>query len=179
MKKKRDKYSPLIYWTTKRICHIMGRIQQNLRYYCPPEVKKLRAPFIVCSNHAGLWDPFFLCHPFRNGLRYITSDAAFRSRAKGWLLGKLGCVPKTKGVRDSETIRFLFEVIGKRQCIGGNVPAALFAMGTPEEMDAYVKGLLETTAQDGGFILSSGIVLDEADPAAYHAFIEAGRKYGT
>ena len=51
-------------------------------------------------------------------------------------------------------------------------------MGTPEEMDAYVKGLLGTTAQDGGFILSSGIVLDEADPASYRAFIEAGRKYG-
>ncbi len=69
-------------------------------------------------------------------------------------------------------------IVGKRQCIGGNVPAALFAMGTPEEMDAYVKGLLGKTAGDGGFILSSGIVLDEADPASYHAFIEAGRKYG-
>ena len=69
-------------------------------------------------------------------------------------------------------------IVGKRQCIGGNVPAALFAMGTPEEMDAYVKDLLGKTAQDGGFILSSGIVLDEADPASYRAFIEAGRKYG-
>ena len=58
------------------------------------------------------------------------------------------------------------------------MPAALFAMGTPEEMDAYVKDLLGKTAQDGGFILSSGIVLDEGDPAAYRAFIEAGRKYG-
>ena len=44
-------------------------------------------------------------------------------------------------------------IVGKRQCIGGNVPAALFAMGTPEEMDAYVKDLLGKTAQDGGFIL--------------------------
>jgi hypothetical protein len=41
-----------------------------------------------------------------------------------------------------------------------------------------VKDLLGKTAQDGGFILSSGIVLDEADPAAYRAFIDAGRKYG-
>ena len=69
-------------------------------------------------------------------------------------------------------------VVGKRQCIGGNVPAALFAMGTTEEMDAYVKDLLGKTAKDGGFILSSGIVLDEADPAAYRAFIDAGSKYG-
>jgi hypothetical protein len=51
-------------------------------------------------------------------------------------------------------------------------------MGTPEKMDAYVKDLLATTAGDGGFILSSGVVLDEGDPAAYKAFIEAGRRYG-
>ena len=43
--------------------------------------------------------------------------------------------------------------VGRRQCIGGNVPAALFTMGTPEEMDAYVKDLLGKTAEDGGFIL--------------------------
>ena len=70
-------------------------------------------------------------------------------------------------------------IVGARQCIGGNVPAALFVMGTPEKMDAYVKELLATTAGDGGFILSSGVVLDEADPAAYKAFIQAGRTYGS
>jgi uroporphyrinogen-III decarboxylase len=69
-------------------------------------------------------------------------------------------------------------IVGRRQCIGGNVSAALFTMGTPEQMDAYVQELLGKTAADGGFILSSGIVLDEADPAAYKAFIDAGRKYG-
>ena len=68
--------------------------------------------------------------------------------------------------------------VGRRQCIGGNVPAALFTMGTPQEMDAYVKDLLGKTAKDGGFVLGSGIVMDEADPAAYKAFIDAGRKYG-
>ena len=68
--------------------------------------------------------------------------------------------------------------VGRRQCIGGNVPAALFTMGKPEAMDAYVKDLLGKTATDGGFVLSSGVVLDEADPAAYKAFIDAGHTYG-
>jgi hypothetical protein len=45
-------------------------------------------------------------------------------------------------------------------------------------MDAYVKDLIGKTAKDGGFILSSGVVLDEAGPAAYKAFIDAGRMYG-
>ena len=33
-------------------------------------------------------------------------------------------------------------------------------------------------AKDGGFLLSTGIVLDEAEPANFKAFIDAGRKYG-
>ena len=44
--------------------------------------------------------------------------------------------------------------------------------------DPLPKDLFGKTAGDGGFILSSGVVLDEADPATCKALIEAGRKYG-
>lgn len=120
MKKYKDQYSPFIYWLTKHITNFMARRRQNIQIYCPPELRKLPGPFIVCGNHVGLWDPFLLCYPFtyRCGIRYITSDAAFRKRLKGWYLKKLGCIPKTKGVRDSETIRIIFEVIKKKQVIG-------------------------------------------------------------
>jgi uroporphyrinogen-III decarboxylase len=70
------------------------------------------------------------------------------------------------------------KIVGARQCIGGNVPGPMLTMGTPEQVDAYVKDLLGKTATDGGFLLGTGIVLDEADPAAFKAFIDAGRKYG-
>ena len=58
------------------------------------------------------------------------------------------------------------------------MPGSLLTMGTPEQVDDYVKDLLGKTAGDGGFILGSGIVLDEADPACFKAIIDAGRKYG-
>ena len=45
-------------------------------------------------------------------------------------------------------------------------------------MDAYVKDLLDKTAGNGGFLLGTGIVVDEADPACFKAFVEAGRTYG-
>jgi hypothetical protein len=69
-------------------------------------------------------------------------------------------------------------IVGQRQCIGGNVPGSLLTMGTPEQVAAYVKDLLDVTAKDGGFLLGTGIVIDEADPACFRAFIDAGRKYG-
>jgi uroporphyrinogen-III decarboxylase len=70
------------------------------------------------------------------------------------------------------------QVVGAHQCIGGNVPGSMLAMGTPAQVDAYVKDLLAKTATNGGFLLGTGIVLDDADPACYKAFIDAGRKYG-
>ena len=70
------------------------------------------------------------------------------------------------------------QIVGAHQCIGGNVPGSMLAMGTPAQVDAYVKDLLAKTATNGGFLLGTGIVLDDADPACYKAFIDAGRKYG-
>jgi len=63
-------------------------------------------------------------------------------------------------------------------CFGGNVPGSLLNTGTPESVRAYVKELLGDVAQDGGFILSSGCVIDDARPENLHALIEAGREYG-
>jgi uroporphyrinogen-III decarboxylase len=70
------------------------------------------------------------------------------------------------------------QIVGVRQAIGGNVPGSLLTMGTPERVDAYVEDLLGKTAGNGGFFLGTGIVLDEADPACFKAFCDAGRKYG-
>ena len=79
---------------------------------------------------------------------------------------------------DATDMRRAKQIVGARQAIGGNVPGTLLTMGTPERVDAYVKDLLAATATDGGFLLGTGIVLDEADPACFKAFIEAGRNYG-
>ena len=62
--------------------------------------------------------------------------------------------------------------------IGGNVPGTLLTMGSRSAVDAYVKDLLGKTATDGGFVLGSGIVLDEADPACFKAFIEPATSTG-
>jgi len=70
------------------------------------------------------------------------------------------------------------EIVGARQCIGGNVPGSLLAMGEPAQVDAYVKDLLGKVAGDGGFMLGTGVVLDEAKPENFRAFIDAGRKHG-
>ena len=45
-------------------------------------------------------------------------------------------------------------------------------------MEDYVKNLIDTVGQDGGYFLSPGAVVDNAEPENVHAFIDAGRKHG-
>jgi hypothetical protein len=79
---------------------------------------------------------------------------------------------------DTTDMRNAKRILGERFCIGGNVPGPLLTTGTPQEMDEYVRQLLTDVAGGGGFILGSGIVIDEARPECVKAMIEAGLKYG-
>lgn len=63
-------------------------------------------------------------------------------------------------------------------CFGGNVPGAVLAVGTPEDVDGYVKGLVASVAGDGGFILSTGVIVDDAPVKNIRALMQAGRRYG-
>ena len=63
-------------------------------------------------------------------------------------------------------------------CFGGNVPGALLSVGSPGDVEDYVRRLLAEVAGDGGFILSTGIVVDDARPENFAAMMEAGRRYG-
>jgi uroporphyrinogen-III decarboxylase len=63
-------------------------------------------------------------------------------------------------------------------CFGGNVPGSMLKAGKPEEVEDYVKGLIDGVAQDGGYILANGAVLDDATPENLHALIDTGKKYG-
>ncbi len=58
------------------------------------------------------------------------------------------------------------------------MPGALITTGTPQDMDDYVRQLIEDVAGPGGFILGSGIVHRRAKTECVKAMIEAGRKYG-
>ena len=48
------------------------------------------------------------------------------------------------------------EVLHGKVCIAGNVPISLLTVGTPDEVRAYCKNLIETVGCDGGFILGPG-----------------------
>ena len=63
-------------------------------------------------------------------------------------------------------------------CFGGNVPSSLLVAATAAEVSAHVKRLIDDVGRDGGYLLSTGAVIDDAKPENLHALIDTGREYG-
>jgi uroporphyrinogen-III decarboxylase len=71
------------------------------------------------------------------------------------------------------------EILGGIVCIRGNVPASLLCVGSPEEVEAYCKRLIDEVGKGGGFILDGAIgIPDDAKPENVRAMADVARKYG-
>lgn len=69
-------------------------------------------------------------------------------------------------------------LLGKRHCIGGNVPAGLLLTGSEDDVRAYCRDLIDRLAPGGGYVLCNGTAMDEGNAANLHAMIDFGREYG-
>lgn len=79
---------------------------------------------------------------------------------------------------DQTDMKEVKKKMGGWACFGGNVPGSLLKAGRPQDVKNYVQNLIDEVAQDGGFILANGAVLDDATPANLHALIDTGKAYG-
>ncbi len=69
-------------------------------------------------------------------------------------------------------------VLGGIAAISGNVPNRLLLTGTPDEVKAYCRQLIDTCGKDGGYIMDTSALLDEAKPENVRAMFEITREYG-
>ncbi len=70
------------------------------------------------------------------------------------------------------------EELGDRICIMGNVPSSLLVSVSREVVLNHCKELIQVVGKDGGFILSTGAVVDSVIPENLKALIEAAEMYG-
>jgi uroporphyrinogen decarboxylase len=91
-------------------------------------------------------------------------------------IGIAGLHPMEKGAMD---IRQAKKEFGDRICLLGNVDLNILGMGTIEDVDAEVKGLIRDVAPGGGYIVSSGNSLaGYLIPENVKAMTKAVQKYG-
>lgn len=70
------------------------------------------------------------------------------------------------------------EILGDTVCIRGNVPLSILIAGTPDDVKAYCKKLIDVCGKGGGFIMDSATGLDDAKPQNVKAMFEFTREYG-
>jgi hypothetical protein len=71
------------------------------------------------------------------------------------------------------------QVLGDIACIAGNVPTSLLVTGSPADVKAYCRRLIETCGKGGGFILTGGANLDRGRAENLRAMMEAAREFGS
>ncbi len=85
---------------------------------------------------------------------------------------------KILGLFDRTDLFKAKQIIGDVMCIAGDVPLSLLQTGTPEQIKSYSKNLIDVVGKDGGFIMSSNTVLDEAKPELLKVWCDFNREYG-
>jgi len=90
-------------------------------------------------------------------------------------------LPKGKvlGLFDRSDIFKVKEVLKDTMCICGGMPISLLQTGTPESVKEYTKKLIDVVGKDGGFIMGSSTVLDEANPELVKVWADFTKEYGT
>jgi uroporphyrinogen decarboxylase len=148
--------------------------------------------FLTADDMAMKTAPFFSPKVFRD-LVLPRYQRAARKISLPWLLHSDGNVapfleglvgagvkaahPMEPGAMDIRQIKAEF---GSRLCLLGNVDVNMLTLGTPEEVDREVHGLIRDIAPGGGYILSSGNSLTSyCEPANVVAMTDAVKKYGT
>ena len=79
---------------------------------------------------------------------------------------------------DHVDMRRAKEVLGGKACIAGNVPIALLTVGTPDDVRAYCKGLIDTVGRDGGFIMGPSGQTEDVKIENVKAMVDFTEEYG-
>ena len=70
-------------------------------------------------------------------------------------------------------------ILGGKFCLSGGVPNTLMAFGTPEEVKAHCRMLIEKLGEDGGYIMdTSAIMQNDVSIENLKAMTDAAREYG-
>ena len=82
------------------------------------------------------------------------------------------------GIFDQTDMAAAKKKLGPLACVGGNVSASYFKAGTPQQMESYVKILVDTCAPGGAYFISQGAVLYHAQNGNIHTYLKAAKEHG-
>ncbi|MFX1452805.1 MAG: uroporphyrinogen decarboxylase family protein [Promethearchaeota archaeon] len=90
-------------------------------------------------------------------------------------------LPRASCILDLDGLTDIFrakEILKDHLCLMSDVSASLFSIGTPKQVEDYVKKLINKLGIDGGHILGSGCeVPPDCKPENFKAYLHTGKTY--
>ena len=116
-------------------------------------------------------------------------EAFIREGITPWVLVEGVCNKRLESFREIEPGKVIYHFEGTdiflakkmmkdRCCIRGNVPMSVLTVGTPDDVKAYCKKLIDGCAMDGGFIMDAAAPLSDARPENVQAMFDFTKDYG-
>jgi hypothetical protein len=68
--------------------------------------------------------------------------------------------------------------IGRVACIEGNMPVSLLHAGSPDEVAARTRAMIDAAGEGGGYIVDLGASVDDGRTENLRAMVETAREYG-
>ena len=68
-------------------------------------------------------------------------------------------------------------MLGNQLCIMGDVPSSMLQVGSVGEVEEYCKNLIQVCGKGGGFILTNGSSVDNANPANVKVMCDSVKKF--
>lgn len=90
-------------------------------------------------------------------------------------------LPKKKCILELEPMTDMTkakEVLGGHMCLFGDVPPDLLSLGTPQDVEKYVKKKIEDVGKDGFILANDDMMPHDAKYENVKAIVDAGKKYG-
>lgn len=149
-------------------------------------------PYVFMPMHKGL-DGFMSSDQFKTFFWPPLKKVILSLMDEGFIpmvLWEGDCTSRLETIRDIPEGKAIYwfeqtdifkakEVLGETVCIRGNVPSSLLCVGSPQDVEAYCKKLIDRVGKGGGFILDGAIgTPDDARPENVKAMANFTRKYG-
>jgi hypothetical protein len=147
--------------------------------FCWVWVHKSTREFMSDAQFAEFYWPYLrkglLALVEKGVIPVIYWEADFESRLK-----HIVDVPKGKIIYHLSNTNYekAYDALRGTTALMGNVPNIMLLSGTPDDVRAYCKKIIDTIGKDGGFIMDSGVMLDEAKPENLKAMFDFTREYG-
>ncbi len=91
----------------------------NIKVTNVEQLKKLKPPYLILSNHFNTFDPFIISAAAPRHIRWVASDTLFRNRYLRFLMKRLvGSISKSKSKSDLYTIRKIAEAVREDGVVG-------------------------------------------------------------